>query len=817
LNPNDNSCTTVDAPQSPTDVDVIPNDSERTPVQRFQSLFAGRTVAYGYSVENKAFTARRRVTSTEYTKHLSTNGRDDEWSLGLCPLRDDNTVRFGALDFDAPGLSDEEVRSLIAASELIRLPLTWTASRSGGLHAWIFLGFDADPGDVQRVLRHWCQQLGWHEKTNGEAKAKGDRFFEVFPKQVALGASDPGNWIRLPWPGGEHAERRRGVWLLDGAPSFAEWLGIAEGHRISPPDWQAILSSIPEQIGMSAPGTLGADMSIDSDRSVRWSSDDTDGDEPLEEVRQLLEKLSPDRADDYLDWVKVLMALHYEFSNTRHEAPVVALATQWAMQSARYNPGDVETKWQSFGKRTDTRSVTLHSLRRWAATDAIEQAVEELNESHAHVMTGGSGLLVIPEAGEPEFIDTRRWKEHLRNRRFRVGKRDRGLGEIWLEHPRRRSYASVTFDPNAAPYHDVPSRFGAKGQRDFNLWPGFECTPSTTGSCQRFLDHLRDIVASGDEDLYNWLVQYLAHIVQAPTRLAGTAVALQGTQGSGKSLVGEIMGAILGARLYTKVSKPEELTGRFNAHHYGRLLVQVEEAFWAGDKRAEGALKNMITSDTVRIERKFMDPIDFRNYTRLIITTNNDRSVPAGLGERRFAVLDVSGKRANDHEYFRELRSQMFEQGGCERLFHFLLHETDVDWTLIRRPPRTSALRDQQIASLPAPDRWLFEILNEGLLPGDDKGVGQTSKDTLFQSYSGALKARNRSFDAERSILGKLLKQRLNELVTTARPREGGGRVNYYQFAPLAECRARFAERLSVAPEWSPTMAWQSDDLPLSL
>ena len=211
-----------------------------------------------------------------------------------------------------------------------------------------------------------------------------------------------------------------------------------------------------------------------------------------------------------------------------------------------------------------------------------------------------------------------------------------------------------------------------------------------------FLAHLLTLVCRGNQELFQWLVQWLAHMVQRPEELAGTAVALRGPQGSGKTLVGEVMKVILGDRLYTKVSRPEELTGRFNAHHYGRVLIQVEEGFWAGDKRAEGALKDMITAPTRQIERKFMDPIELPNYGRFLITSNNAWVVPAGHGERRFAVFDVDGARANDFEYFGALREQMFEAGGCARFYHYLLNEVVIDWELIRRPPSTRALLDQQ-------------------------------------------------------------------------------------------------------------------------
>jgi hypothetical protein len=34
------------------------------------------------------------------------------------------------------------------------------------------------------------------------------------------------------------------------------------------------------------------------------------------------------------------------------------------------------------------------------------------------------------------------------------------------------------------------------------------------------------------------------------------------------------------------------------------LVVYADEAFWAGDKKAEGVLKAMITEDTIQIEMK---------------------------------------------------------------------------------------------------------------------------------------------------------------------------------------------------------------------
>ena len=57
------------------------------------------------------------------------------------------------------------------------------------------------------------------------------------------------------------------------------------------------------------------------------------------------------------------------------------------------------------------------------------------------------------------------------------------------------------------------------------------------------------------------------------------------------------------------------MTGQFNAHMASCLLLQADEAVWAGDKAAEGRLKGLITSPIQQIEAKGVDPIRLRKTT----------------------------------------------------------------------------------------------------------------------------------------------------------------------------------------------------------
>ena len=123
---------------------------------------------------------------------------------------------------------------------------------------------------------------------------------------------------------------------------------------------------------------------------------------------------------------------------------------------------------------------------------------------------------------------------------------------------------------------------------------------------------------------------------------------------------------------YELVSDSRYVTGQFNAHMASLVVLHADEAFWAGDKRAEGKLKDLITGFKHRLEFKGIDPILVNNYVRLFVTGNQDWLVPAGFGERRFAIFDVGEANMQDHDYFAAIDAEM-NNGGREALLDHLV------------------------------------------------------------------------------------------------------------------------------------------------
>ena len=422
--------------------------------------------------------------------------------------------------------------------------------------------------------------------------------------------------------------------------------------------------------------------------------------------------------------------------------------------------------------------------------------VGDLNRRHAVVTVQGRTLVMNEErrpAGgvEVTFSTEADFRARYRNRRTTVPVGDKvrqvPLADHWLRHPGRRQYEGLVFDPS-----------GATPASHFNLWRGFAVEPRE-GDCQLFLDHVREVICEGDDCTYRWVLSWMADAVQNPARKPGTAIVMRGKQGTGKGVFARAFGSLFGQH-FKHVTSARHLTGNFNAHLKDAMVVFADEAVWAGDKSAEGALKAMVTEPTHFIELKGKDPFQVENHVRLIMASNHDWVVPAGMEERRFLVLDVSDAHMQNHDYFAALDRQM-EDGGREALLHHLLNLNLTDANL-RQVPRTEALLDQKLRSMDPVTRWWYERLVDG---------AQTSRGGNWQDSVERRLVQDdfiehaRQVGVNRRATVTELGAKLLDLVPglcTRRVSLGAGRSRVYEFPPLAQCRDAFEAHLGQRVDW---------------
>lgn len=153
-----------------------------------------------------------------------------------------------------------------------------------------------------------------------------------------------------------------------------------------------------------------------------------------------------------------------------------------------------------------------------------------------------------------------------------------------------------------------------------------------------------DLVESHIKMLCNecadYVIWWMAHNVQKPGLKIRHAPLIKGIEGDGKSLIGNIMAAVMGQDNINLIS-PKVLMTDFNGWAEGHCVGVFEEIRIPGHNRydAANAIKPNITNDTIPIHRKGKDEYKIINTTNYIGFTNYTNALPLTEMDRRWAVI----------------------------------------------------------------------------------------------------------------------------------------------------------------------------------
>lgn len=422
--------------------------------------------------------------------------------------------------------------------------------------------------------------------------------------------------------------------------------------------------------------------------------------------------------------------------------------------------------------------------------------VAKLNDTYAIIKRGASILWeTTDEKGRPvcEWLNQHEFNTWFANKQISFGKGTKPLSEAWLEWPGRREYDGVVF----APEQDL-------GPRWYNMWRGFSVKPAATAdhpAVKAFVEHAEKNVCGGDKNLSRWLIGYFAHMVQKPWEKALTTLVFKGKKGTGKNALVERVGALFDHH-FMVADDQRYLLSNFNAHLESCLFMVLDEAAWAGDKKAEGRLKGITTGSHHNIERKGKEAYKVQNLTRVAIIGNEAWLVPATYDERRFAVFNLGDGRIQDRKFFREMREGM-EAGGYARLLRYLM-DFDLTGIEVDLAPNTEGLHDQKLASLDPLPQWWHDSLEDGhILGGDfeDEWPEEVSCARLRDAYANYARRRNiRSRTEDSGQFGKAIKAFSS--VHPGKKRSGDKFLNTYKIPTLEQARREWEQFIGHAQEW---------------
>lgn len=350
----------------------------------------------------------------------------------------------------------------------------------------------------------------------------------------------------------------------------------------------------------------------------------------------------------------------------------------------------------------------------------VEQVVAHLNRDHAVLLQEGGKTRVLSwERSEIDYsreIPVLQTFDDFRNRYMHrvvsVGIDGKGQpilkpwGEVWLKHIRRKEYLSLRFLPGQPEEVDGY----------LNMWRGFAVEPAA-GDWSLMEQHIRGPLSGNDVEVAEYILNWSAWTVQHPDEPAEVAMVFKGKKGTGKGVFARAIKRLFGQH-GLQITSPAQLTGRFNSHLRDCCLLFADEAIVPEDKKAESVLKGLITEPELAVEGKGANVIQARNRLHIIMASNEDWVIPAGIDERRFAVFEVGEDYRQNEVYFKALTEQLNE-GGLAAMLFALLNRDVSGWHPRRSVPQTEALRAQKESSLKPFEAFMINMLEEGVLPCD--------------------------------------------------------------------------------------------------
>jgi hypothetical protein len=499
-------------------------------------------------------------------------------------------------------------------------------------------------------------------------------------------------------------------------------------------------------------------------------------------------------ATGYDRWVQVGMALS-SLDWNRPDGTSIAydLFNDWSETAPDlYSLDATEKKWASFGRGRS--GITLGSLFHLAESHGWAGLVPQeapatpymnghgagpnllpaafsppdadsplifLNEKYSCIGDVGGKCMVmgwVPSKADPivqipSFQTFKSFAERFANRYVLVPKptKDGGteekseqLGAYWLKWKHRRSYEGIDMEPDAPEV--LPNGC-------LNLWRGFAVEPAA-GGWPLMQRHIAEVLADGDPAALDYIMKWSAWAVQNPGERAEAALVFRGSKGSGKGTFAHALRRMFGAH-GLHVANSKHLVGAFNAHLRNCLLLYADEAFWAGDKQGESTLKALITEQTLTIEQKGVDAVQWHNRIHLIMTANAEWVVPASHDERRYAVFAVSEKYMGDEKYFESLHAEI-ANGGLEAMLHDLKQVKLGKWHP-RQIIKTQALAEQKMQSMSPLHEWFESLLQDGVIPPAPKDAPDTAMIAYLLNHARDFAPKLRELNATR--LGRFLGQ----------------------------------------------------------
>ena len=253
-------------------------------------------------------------------------------------------------------------------------------------------------------------------------------------------------------------------------------------------------------------------------------------------------------------------------------------------------------------------------------------------------------------------------------------------------------------------------KFMTNDPRDFPLFQGYPWKVLNKDQfnikkIQPWLNHIAENICDDDPDVYRYMINWIAFIVQKPGVKTTVAPMIIGDHGTGKGdFFLDILGKLFGRYALPNVTKIEDITGRFNGILENMVFIGCNEMHDdSNSKKLNGdSLKSLITEYDIIYERKCINHKKGKFYGNLIFFSNHAIPIDFRDMKRRILVMEANYKIAENLEYFGKLREVIDDPMFMPNLFTYFAEHVNLTNFQPRDIPQTEVMTSRMKSQTPA-------------------------------------------------------------------------------------------------------------------
>lgn len=487
----------------------------------------------------------------------------------------------------------------------------------------------------------------------------------------------------------------------------------------------------------------------------------------FKKLKKISKLISVKRFTNTNDWVKFLFALQFETNGSQEGFELFCNLSRKG-KGYENTSNEVYKKYWNNCNKTNTKQITIGTLYDWVKEDTpniywkeIKKIYKDFNIQYFHRLKDTSKqeeineltikLPTLNSASQKELRQQiRELKKIQEKKSIKMRKKYYELFHFKVNNPtiyvrksREDEYQEMTrkqfsdyaenqrlnenswsalwcMEESIRTYEKMdflPTGCDDNKNGVFNVYRGMRIerieVKKNNKSFKPILEQIRALTGY-EEECYDYLLKYLAQLVQQPGVKSECALIFANEQqGVGKNVFFELLfKGLLGDTLILQTDNQNDIFGQFPLLH--EKLVAIIDETQAKDSFANTErIKNYITARTINKNKKNKAKRIIRDFTRFIFFSNNQTPVNIAVEDRRFCVFRPSTKYVKNQVYFDKLVKTLKDDECLKNFYNYLM---SIDISHFRPQldrPITEAYKDIQSVNIPRMARWLEQFCIE--------------------------------------------------------------------------------------------------------